>query len=119
MNNVEIGTFTIKPKTNKNVGTFISVANITEILEAAKNDKTYRFTLIVKVNAFPNISYGFSRVLLPLKCPDKGYKYRQIIEVDKWDAIKDNICCNCYSKPYEGSEIIWDSKRCSKNGTTC
>ena len=119
MNNVEIGTFTIKPKTNKNVGTFISVANITEILEAAKNDKTYRFTLIVKVNAFPNISYGFSRVLLPLKCPDKGYKYRQIIEVDKWDAIKDNICCKCYSKPYEGSEIIWDSKRCSKNGTTC
>ena len=119
MNNVEIGTFTIKPKTNKNVGTFISVANITEILEAAKNDKTYRFTLIVKVNAFPNISYGFSRVLLQLKCPDKGYKYRQIIEVDKWDAIKDNICCNCYSKPYEGSEIIWDSKRCSKNGTTC
>jgi hypothetical protein len=119
MNNVEIGTFTIKPKTNKNVGTFISVANITEILEAAKNDKTYRFTLIVKVNAFPNIRYGFSRVLLPLKCPDKGYKYRQIIEVDKWDAIKDDICCKCYSKPYEGSEIIWDSKRCSKNGTTC
>jgi hypothetical protein len=119
MNNVEIGTFTIKPKTNKNVGTFVSVANITEILEAAKNDKTYRFTLIVKVNAFPNISYGFSRVLLPLKCPDKGYTYRQIIEVGKWDAIKDNICCKCYSKPYTGSEIIWDSKPCSRNGTTC
>jgi hypothetical protein len=119
MNNVQIGTFTIKPTNNKNFGSFVSVANITEILEAAKNDKTYTFTLIVKVNAFPNISYGSSRVLLPLKCPDKEYTYRQIIKVDEWAAIKDNICCNCYSKPYTGSEIIWDSKPCSRNGTTC
>jgi hypothetical protein len=119
MNNVQIGTFTIKPTNNKNFGSFVSVANITEILEAAKNDKTYTITLIVKVNAFPNISYTFSKVLLPIKCPDKEYTYRQIIEVEEWDAIKNNICCNCYSKPYTGSEIIWDSKPCSRNGTTC
>jgi len=119
MNNVQIGTFTIKPTNNKNFGSFVSVANITEILEAAKNDKTYTITLIVKVNAFPNISYTFSKVLLPLKCPDKEYTYRQIIEVEEWDAIKNNICCNCYSEPYTGSEIIWDGKPCSRNGTTC
>lgn len=119
LNNVQIGTFTIKPINNRNFGSFVSVVNITEILEAAKNDKTYTITFIVKVDAFPNISYGFTKVLLPIKCPDKEYKYRQIIEVEQWTAIKDNICCNCYSKPYDGSEIIWDGKPCSKNGTTC
>ena len=119
LNNVQIGTFTIKPTNNRNFGSFVSVVNITEILEAAKNDKTYTITFIVKVDAFPNISYGFTKVLLPIKCPDKEYKYRQIIEVEQWTAIKDNICCNCYSKPYDGSEIIWDGKPCSKNGTTC
>ncbi len=118
-NRVEISSFVIKPTTNKNVGLFVSVPKITEILDAAKNDETYRITFIVVVNAFPNISYGFAKVLLPIKCPDKEYKYRQIIEVDEWTAIKDNICCNCYSQPYEGSEIIWGGKRCSRSGTTC
>jgi hypothetical protein len=119
MNNVQIGAFTIKPTTNKNVGTFVSVTNINEILETARNDKTYEFTLIIKINAFPDIRYGYSRVLLPISCPDEDYKYGQIVEVGKWEAIKDNICCNCYSEPYTGSEIIWDGKPCSRNGTTC
>jgi len=118
-NRVEIGSFVIKPTTNKNVGSFVSVPKITEILDEAKNDETYRITFIVVVNAFPNISYGFTRVLAPIKCPDEDFDYRDIISVSTWDSVKGNICCNCYSEPYEGSEIIWDGKRCSKNGTTC
>jgi hypothetical protein len=69
-NRVEIGSFVIKPTTNKNVGSFVSVPKITEILDAAKNDETYRITFIVVVNAFPNISYGFTRVFAPIKWPD-------------------------------------------------
>ena len=107
------------PTTNKNVGSFVSVPKITEILDAAKNDETYRITFIVVVNAFPNISYGFTRVFAPIKCPDEDFGYRDIISVSTWDSVKDDICCNCYSQPYEGSEIIWGGKRCSKNGTTC
>ena len=118
-NRVEIGSFTIKPTTNKNVGSFVSVPKITEILDAAKNDETYRITFIIVVNAFPNISYGFTRVFAPLKCPDEDFEYRDIISVSTWDSVKGNICCNCYSEPYEGSEIIWDGKRCSRSGTTC
>ena len=118
-NRVEISSFTIKPTTNKNVGLFISVPKITEILDAAKNDETYRITFIVVVNAFPNISYADTKVFAPIKCPDKDFEYRDIISVSTWDSVKDDICCNCYSKPYEGSEIIWGGKRCSKNGTTC
>jgi hypothetical protein len=118
-NRVEIGSFVIKPTTNKNVGSFVSVPKITEILDAAKNDETYRITFIVVVNAFPNISYGFTRVLAPIKCPDEDFDYRDIISVSTWDSVKGNICCNCYSEPYEGSEIIWDGKRCSRSGTTC
>jgi hypothetical protein len=118
-NRVEIGSFVIKPTTNKNVGSFVSVPKITEILDAAKNDETYRITFIVVVNAFPNISYGFTRVFAPIKCPDEDFDYRDIISVSTWDSVKGNICCNCYSEPYEGSEIIWDGKRCSRSGTTC
>ena len=109
----------IKPTTNKNVGSFVSVPKITEILDTAKNDETYRITFIIVVNAFPNISYGFTRVFAPLKCPDEDFEYRDIISVSTWDSVKGNICCNCYSEPYEGSEIIWDGKRCSRSGTTC
>jgi hypothetical protein len=118
-NRVEISSFVIKPTTDKNVGLFISVPKITEILDAAKNDETYRITFIVVVNAFPNISYASTEVFAPIKCPDKDFDYRDIIPVSTWDSVKNNICCNCYSQPYEGSEIIWDGKRCSKNGTTC
>ena len=118
-NRVEISSFTIKPTTNKNVGLFISVPKITEILDTAKNDETYRITFIVVVNAFPNISYAETRVFAPIKCPDEDFEYQDIISVSTWDSVKGNICCKCYSGPYEGSEIIWDGKRCSKNGTTC
>jgi len=118
-NRVEISSFVIKPTTDKNVGLFISVPKITEILDAAKNDETYRITFIVVVNAFPNISYASTEVFAPIKCPDKEFDYRDIIPVSTWDSVKGNICCNCYSQPYEGSEIIWDGKRCSRSGTTC
>jgi hypothetical protein len=116
---VEIGSFTIKPTTNKNVGTFISVPNISAILEEARNDKEYTFTLVVKINAFPNISYSYQYVFSPIKCPDGDFDYRQVIDVNKWNKVKNDICCNCYSQPYEGSEIVWNGKRCSRNGTTC
>jgi hypothetical protein len=118
-NRVEISSFVIKPTTDKNVGLFVSVPKITEILDAAKNDETYRITFIVVVNAFPNISYASTEVFAPIKCPDKDFDYRDIIPVSTWDSVKDDICCNCYSEPYEGSEIIWDGKRCSRSGTTC
>ena len=116
---VEIGSFTIEPGKNKNIGPFVSVPNIRTILEEARNDKEYTFTLVVKINAFPNISYSFQYVFTPIKCPDEDFGARKVIEVDLWKKVKDNICCKCYSQPYEGSEIIWDGKRCSKNGTTC
>jgi hypothetical protein len=116
---VEIGSFTIEPDKNKNIGAFVSVPNIRTILEEARNDKEYTFTLVVKVNAFPNISYSFQYVFTPIKCPDEDFGARKVIEVDLWKKVKDNICCKCYSQPYEGSEIIWDSKPCSRSGTTC
>jgi hypothetical protein len=119
MDKIEICSFTIKPTTNKNVGSFVSSPKVIELLEAARNDETYRITFIVKANAFPNISYAFTRVLSPIDCPDEDFKYRQIIDVGTWDSIKNNICCNCYSEPYTGTQIIWDGKPCSKNGTTC
>ena len=116
---VEIGSFTIEPDKNKNIGAFVSVTNIRAILEEARNNKEYTFTLVVKVNAFPNISYSFQYVFTPIKCPDEDFGARKVIEVDLWKKVKDNICCKCYSQPYTGSEIIWDSKPCSRNGTTC
>ena len=116
---VEIGSFTIEPDKNKNIGAFVSVPNIRAILEEARNDKEYTFTLVVKVNAFPNISYSFQYVFTPIKCPDEDFGARKVIEVNLWKKVKDNICCKCYSQPYTGSEIIWDSKPCSRNGTTC
>ena len=119
LDKIEICSFTIKPTTNKNVGSFVSSPKVIELLEEARNNETYRITFIVKANAFPNISYAFTRVLSPIDCPDEDFKYRQIITVGEWDAIKDNICCNCYSQPYTGTQIIWDGKPCSKNGTTC
>jgi hypothetical protein len=116
---VEIGSFTIEPNKNKNIGAFVSVPNIRAILEEARNNKEYTFTLVVKVNAFPNISYSFQYVFTPIKCPDEDFGARKVIEVNLWKKVKDNICCKCYSQPYTGSEIIWDSKPCSRNGTTC
>jgi hypothetical protein len=115
MENVLLTSFTI----NKNLGKFVTNANISEVFDFAKNPNTYKLVFIVKVDAFPNITYGFEQVMMPIDCPDKGYKYRQIIEVGDWDDIKDNICCNCYSKPYTGMQIVFDGKPCSKNGTKC
>ena len=118
-NQVEIGSFTIKPTTNKNIGSFISVTNIKEILDTAKNEKEYSVILRIKVNAFPNISYSFSRIVAPISCPDEDFVESDLISNKRWDEVKGNICCNCYSEPYTGSEIIWDGKPCSRNGTTC
>ena len=118
-NQVEIGSFTIKPTKNKNIGLFVSVTNIKEILDTAKNEKEYSVILRIKVNAFPNISYGFSRIVAPISCPDEDFVESDLISHKRWDEVKGNICCNCYSEPYTGSEIIWDGKPCSRNGTTC
>ena len=115
-----ISNFTIKKGDNK--GSFISSPNLIEALELARNPKTYEIVFIVIVDAFPNIRFvnkGFVKVIMPLDCPDYGFKYRDIIDADDWDAIKDNICCECYSKPYTGTEIVWDGKPCSRNGTKC
>jgi hypothetical protein len=120
MSDILISNFTIKKGDNK--GSFISSPNLIEALELARNPKTYEIVFIVIVDAFPNIRFvnkGFVKVIMPLDCPDYGFKYRDIIDADDWDAIKDNICCECYSKPYTGTEIVWDGKPCSRNGTKC
>jgi hypothetical protein len=84
-----------------------------------RNRESYKTTLIVKINAYSNLTFYRSYVIMPLDCPGKGLTYRQIINVGEWGAIKDNICCNCFPNPYTGMEIVWDGKPCSKNGTTC
>jgi hypothetical protein len=120
MSDILIANFTIKEKTNR--GSFVSSPNFIEALELARDQQTYRVSFKVKVDAFPNIVFSdknFTKVVMPLDCPDLGFTYRQIISVGEWDAIKDNICCECYSKPYTGTQIIWDGKPCSRNGTTC
>jgi hypothetical protein len=120
MSDILIANFTIKEKTNR--GSFVSSPNFIEALELARDRQTYRVSFKVKVDAFPNIVFSnknFTKVVMPLDCPGEGFTYRQIISVGDWDEIKNNICCNCYGKPYTGMEIIWDGKRCSRSGTTC
>jgi hypothetical protein len=118
MDLVEIATFTMNTNQN-NTGSFTTNANAIEAIELVRNDNTYQNAFIVKINAFSDLRFIRNKVIMPLDCPDEGFTYRQIIDVGDWDAIKDDICCNCYSKPYTGMEIVWDGKRCSKNGTTC
>jgi hypothetical protein len=118
MDLVEIATFTINTNKN-NTGSFITNANVIEAIELVRNDKTYVNAFIVKINAFSDLRFIRYKVIMPLDCPDEGFKYREIRDVGEWEAIKDDICCNCYSKPYTGMQIVWDGKPCSKNGTTC
>ena len=118
MDLVELASFTINTNQN-NTGSFVTNANAIEAIELVRNDKTYVNSFIVKINAYSNLRFLRSYVIMPLDCPDEGLNYREIINVGEWDAIKDDICCNCYSKPYTGMQIVWDGKPCSKNGTTC
>jgi len=118
MDLVEIATFTMN--TNKdNTGSFITSANVIEAIELVQNDNTYQNAFIVKINAFSDLKFIRNKVIMPLDCPGEGFTYRQIIDVGDWDAIKDDICCNCFPNPYTGMEIVWDGKPCSKNGTKC
>jgi hypothetical protein len=120
MEDVLIASFTIKEKTNR--GTFVSGPNIIDTLEFARNPNTYQIGFRVRVDAYPKIGFankGFVKVIMPLDCPEEGLKYRQIVDTYDWEAIKDNICCYCFGKPYTGMQIVWDGKPCSKNGTTC
>jgi hypothetical protein len=120
MSDILISNFIIKKDNNR--GSFVSSPNLIGALELARNPKTYEIGFSVRVDAFPNIVFGnedFVKVIMPLDCPDLGFKYRDIIDAGDWEVIKDNICCNCYSKPYTGMEIVWDGKPCSRNGTTC
>jgi hypothetical protein len=115
---VEIASFTFNANKN-NTGSFITNANAIEAIELVRNESTYKSTFIVKINAFSDISFVRSKVVMPLDCPGEGFTYRQIISVGDWDEIKDDICCNCYPNPYTGTQIVWDGKPCSKNGTSC
>jgi hypothetical protein len=115
---VEIASFTFNENKN-NTGSFITNAKAIDAIELVRNDKTYKSTFIVKINAFSDIAFVRSKVVMPLDCPGEGFTYRQIISVGDWDEIKDDICCNCYPNPYTGMEIVWDGKPCSKNGTKC
>jgi hypothetical protein len=120
MSDILIANFTIKEKTNR--GSFVSSPDFIEALELARNRQTYEVGFRVRVDAFPNIIFGnkdFVKVVMPLDCPEEGLNYREIIGTYDWKAIKDNICCKCYGKPYTGMEIVWDGKPCSRNGTTC
>jgi hypothetical protein len=112
---VELATFTIN---KKNKGTFTTQPDTVNSFKTIQNRKTYEITLIIIVDAFPNIVYSFDQVLLPIGCPDFGWKTNDLIEIGDWKAIKDNICCQCYSKPYTGTQVTWEDQVCSKNGTT-
>jgi hypothetical protein len=120
MSDILIANFTIKEKTNR--GSFVSSPNFIEALELARDRNTYEVGFRVRVDAFPNIVFGnkdFVKVVMPLDCPEEGLKYREIVGTYDWEAIKDNICCYCFGKPYTGMQIVWDGKPCSRNGTTC
>ena len=118
MDLVEIATFTMNTNQN-NTGSFITNANIIEAIDLVRNRDSYENAFIVVINAFSNLRFVRNKVIMPLDCPGEGFTYRQIIDVGDWDAIKDDICCNCYPNPYTGMQIVWDGKSCSKNGTTC
>ena len=109
----------VKSSNNNNTGSFITNANAIEAIELVRNDKTYANAFIVKINTYSNLRFIRYKVIMPLDCPGEGFTYRQIIDVGDWDAIKDDICCNCFPNPYTGMEIVWDGKPCSKNGTKC
>jgi hypothetical protein len=111
---IELDTFIIG---KNNRGTFKTQPDTVNSLKTIQNRQTFEIDLIVRVDSFPKISYVFTQVLLPIGCPDLGWKTNDLIEVGDWDAIKDNICCECYSKPYTGTQVSWKDQTCSKNGT--
>ena len=113
MSPIELDTFIIG-KNNK--GSFKTQPDTVDSLKTVQNRQDYGIVLLVIVDSF--ISYSFSQVLLPIGCPDLGWKTNDLIEVGDWNAIKDNICCECYSKPYTGTQVTWKDQTCSKNGTT-
>jgi hypothetical protein len=112
MSPIELDTF-IVGKNNK--GSFKTQPDTVDSLKTVQNRQDYGIVLLVIVDSF--ISYSFPQVLLPIGCPDLGWKTNDLIEVGDWDAIKDNICCECYSKPYTGTQVTWKDQTCSKNGT--
>jgi len=112
MSPIELDTFIIG-KNNK--GSFKTQPDTVDSLKTVQNRQDYGIVLLVIVDSF--ISYSFPQVLLPIGCPDLGWKTNDLIEVGDWDAIKDNICCECYSKPYTGTQVTWKDQTCSKNGT--
>jgi hypothetical protein len=114
---VKIADFNIKPNQNGGLGSFATKPDIISALEMAQPVKTYRNLFTIEVSAPKGtMSYSIAKVIIPLDCPDEGWEYRDIIEVAEWDSIKDDICCECYSKGYTGGKIIWDGKECSKTG---
>jgi hypothetical protein len=115
MSNIELATFTVG---TNNRGTFTTQPDTVNSLKAIQNRQTFEIVFIIKVDAFPNITYDESLVLLPIGCPDLGFKTNDLIEPDFWKEIEQNICCECYSKPYTGTQVTWKDQNCSKNGTT-
>jgi hypothetical protein len=111
---IELDTFIIG---KNNRGTFKTQPDTVNSLKTVQNRQDYGIVLIVRVDSFPSISYVFPQVLLPIGCPDLGWKTNDLIELGDWEAIKDNICCECYSKPYTGTQVTWKDQTCSKNGT--
>ncbi len=65
--------------------------------------------------------YRFTTTLgiLPLDCPNLGYKANDIVSVSILDSILNNFCCSCYPSGSGTRIVSFNGVQCKQIGSNC
>ncbi len=105
---------------NNSDGTFVSQNTWNIALEKITENGDYFVEFVATVRT-PARVYNFTTTLgiLPLDCPNLGYKANDIVSVSVLNSIVNNFCCSCYPDG-TGSKIVnFKGVQCKQVGSNC
>lgn len=106
--------------TNNSDGSFVSQNSWNIALDRITENGDYYVDFVATVRT-PARLYRFTTTLgiLPLDCPNLGYKANDIVSVSILDSILNNFCCSCYPSGSGNRIVSFNGVQCKQIGSNC
>jgi hypothetical protein len=119
---VPVADFEISGNTlsNNSDGSFVSQNSWNVALDRITENSDYYVDFVATVRT-PARLYRFTTTLgiLPLDCPNLGYKANDIVSVSILDSILNNFCCSCYPNGSGTKIVSFNGVQCKQIGSNC
>jgi len=119
---VPVADFEISGNTlsNNSDGSFVSQNSWNVALDRITENGDYYVDFVATVRT-PARLYRFTTTLgiLPLDCPNLGYKANDIVSVSILDSILNNFCCSCYPSGSGTRIVSFNGVQCKQIGSNC